>query len=557
MKKNIIYQLLPRLFSNQNTTNKFAGTLAQNGCGKFNDINDVALKSIKDFGATHVWYTGVLENATQTVYDGLPADDPAVVKGVAGSPYAVKDYYDVNPDYAVNVKQRMKEFEDLINRTHRHNMKVIMDFVPNHVARGYRSDVRPKGIQDLGEGDDTNVAFSTKNNFYYIPGQPFKGPKGTTTLKENPAKVTGSGSTTASPDVNDWYETVKLNYGLDVFHGESKHFDPIPSTWNKMLDILLFWSQKGIDGFRCDMAQMVPPEFWKWAIQRVREKHPQMYFLAEIYEEHKYRDYISAGFDSLYDKNGMYDHLRKLMEGHGSAYDVRNVWQGLEGISSNMLRFLETHDEQRITSQFFATDAFTAVPSMLVTATLSDGPYLLYFGQEIGVEATEPEGFSGADGRTTIFDYWGLKDWQAFLNAGKYDTQKLSERQKSLRHFYSSLNHFVLGSEAVKSGKFWDLQYVNDNGQSEGYNAHRLYSYLRFSDNQKLLFVVNFSKEEEYNFVLKTGKDALQAMKFDAQSNVSLTQVFPTSSSQKLNGNLVEGIRTSLKPLSVVVYQLS
>ena len=176
--KLIIYQLLPRLFGNTNTTNRVWGTLADNGSGTFADINDAALESIKTLGATHIWYTGVLEHATMTDYSaqGITPDDPAVVKGRAGSPYAIKDYYDVVPDFAESVPDRMAEFEALVARTHAHGLKVIIDIVPNHVARQYQSDAKPAGVPDLGEDDDVRQAFSTQNNFYYLPGTAFVPP---------------------------------------------------------------------------------------------------------------------------------------------------------------------------------------------------------------------------------------------------------------------------------------------------------------------------------------------------------------------------------------------
>lgn len=73
--------------------------------------------------------------------------------------------------------------------------------------------------------------------------------------KEYPAKATGNNRFDAYPNINDWYETVKLNYGIDYQNGNTPHFNPIPDTWTKMLDILLFWAGKNIDGFRCDMAE--------------------------------------------------------------------------------------------------------------------------------------------------------------------------------------------------------------------------------------------------------------------------------------------------------------
>lgn len=562
MDKLIIYQIFTRLFGNQNTTNRPYGSRDENGVGTFNDINDEALRSIKRLGASHVWYTGILEHATQTDYSayGIQTDDPAVVKGRAGSPYAVKDYYDVDPDLAVNVPDRMAEFEALIERTHVHGLKVIIDFVPNHVARQYRSDTKPASVVDLGQNDDTSVRFSINNNFYYLPGETFVAPESglepsSSRLHEFPAKVTGSGSITATPDINDWYETVKLNYGFNVFDG-SLNVNPTPATWNQMLDILLFWAGKGVDGFRCDMAHLVPVEFWRWAIGRVRLQYPRMIFIAEIYDPGLYRSFIfDGGFNYLYDKVGLYDSLRALMEGHGSCYDITRVWQQQSGdYAQHMLRFLETHDEQRIASRFFASDPWAAIPAMTLSATMHTGPYLLYFGQEIGVRAEGSEGFSGDDGRTTIFDYWGLPEWQGFINHGRYDGLGLSDNQQQLRAFYQQLNYLVNESDAIQNGYFYDLQYVNDNGQSAGYDAHQLYSYLRYTERQKLLIVCNFSNHTAYETTVNIPPPAFEVMGIDPTQTLHLTDLFLTNTDIETIGKA--GIPVLMPPRGVLVLEI-
>ncbi|MFM8913415.1 MAG: alpha-amylase family glycosyl hydrolase, partial [Flammeovirgaceae bacterium] len=318
-QKMVVYQMMTRLFANTNTANNFFGSVEENGVGKMNNINDAALKGIKELGVTHVWYTGIIEHALLTDYSkyGIASDDADVVKGKAGSPYAIKDYYDVNPDLAVDVAKRMKEFEELVARTQAQDLKVIIDFVPNHVARSYKSDAKPAGEKDLGEGDDVTVAFKPTNNFYYLPGQPFVAPKrpyqqGAPNVDgkfaENPAKVTGNNQFTAAPNLGDWFETVKLNYGVDFQNGEKRYFNPVPNTWEKMRDILVYWANKRVDGFRCDMAEMVPVEFWQWAIPQVKKVNPQIVFIAEIYNPSQYRNYLDNGhFDVLYDKVQLYD----------------------------------------------------------------------------------------------------------------------------------------------------------------------------------------------------------------------------------------------------------
>lgn len=539
--KFIIYQVFTRLFGNQKTTNKFYGTIEENGCGKFNDIDDTALAALKDFGVTHMWYTGVLEHATLTDYSsfGIQPDHPLIVKGIAGSPYAVKDYYDVDPDLAVDVPNRMQEFEHLISRTHAHGLKAIIDFIPNHVARQYHSDVMPAGVKDFGEDDDDTVAFKPSNNYYYIPDHDFIVPEGhkppvplTAPYHERPAKATGNDVFQAQPSQYDWYETIKLNYGIDYLNGRRRYFDPIPSTWLKMYDILSFWVKKGVDGFRCDMAEMVPVEFWGWVIPEIKKVKPEVIFIAEIYNPFEYRNYINIGkFDYLYDKVGLYNSLRRIIEGNGSAEDITRIWQHESGdISRNMLRFLENHDEQRIASRYFAGNPWTALPAMVLCATLHTGPLMIYFGQELGVDPDEAEGFQSEDGRTTIFDYWGVPEFQQWVNGGKFNEEQLTTEQKTLRNFYRNMNHFVLENEAVYAGAFYDLQYVNADGQSYNYDKTYLYSYLRYTDNQKLLLVYNFHTAHTVETAVKIPQDVwTNVLKLGNTLQYVLRPVFPVS----------------------------
>ncbi|MDB5130453.1 MAG: hypothetical protein JWR02_202 [Mucilaginibacter sp.] len=511
--KLIIYQLLPRLFGNTKTLNKTYGSVEENGVGKFNDISDKALQEIKKMGFTHVWFTGVLEHATMTDYTpyGINSDDPDVVKGRAGSPYAIKDYYDVDPDLAVNVKNRMAEYQALINRTHASGLKVIMDLVPNHVARTYASDAKPAGVRDFGQDDDKTKAFDPQNDFYYIPGQSFVVPAGynaggdnfKSPLKnhgfdENPAKATGNDVFSATPAINDWFETIKLNYGVDYLHARKTYFDPVPPLWNKMYDILHFWSEKGIDAFRCDMVEMVPMEFWGWVIPRLKAENPQLIFIGEAYNTALYNNYILNGkFDYLYDKVGLYDGIKRLTrdEPNATTWDINRVWNhDCSGIDQHMLRFMENHDEQRIASPYFAGNPWLAVPGMIVTATLSTGPVMVYFGQEVGEPAQGAEGFSGDDGRTSIFDYWGVPEHQKWLNNGKFDGTQLSDDQKRLRDFYSILLNAVYNNEALRSGKFYELMMANE--RQPGFNQ-RLYLYLRYTGKQRILVVTNFNRSQQ------------------------------------------------------------
>ena len=493
MSKLSIYQVLPRLFGNENTTNKQNGTIEENGCGKFNYFTPKALQEIKSLGITHIWYTGIIEHATQTDYSayGIRKDHHGVVKGKAGSAYAIKDYYDVDPDLAENVENRMGEFEDLVKRTHKAGMKVIIDFVPNHVAREYHSDAKPAGVVDLGQNDHAQWAFSPLNNFYYLPNQAFLPQFYVKGYNEFPAKATGNDQFTASPTQHDWYETVKLNYGVNYVEGHQKQFDPIPDTWFKMRDILLFWASKKIDAFRCDMAEMVPVEFWGWVIPQVKAKYPDNLFIAEVYNPSEYRNYIFQGkFDYLYDKVGMYEMLRNVTSRNYPVCDITNTWQALGGIENRMLNFLENHDEQRIGSGFFSGNGMYAQPAMIVAATLTQAPVMIYFGQELGELGMDSEGFSGLDGRTTIFDYWGVKTVQNWTNNGAFDGGKLTDEQKELRAFYQKLLNITLNEKAITDGVMFDLEFANfDNPK---FNTHEQYAYFRKHENELLLFVLNF-----------------------------------------------------------------
>ena len=562
--KLVIYQLMTRLFGNKVALNKPYGTIGENGCGKFNDINDKALDEIKKLGVSHVWYTGVIEHATMTDYttQGIPADDADVVKGRAGSPYAIKDYYDVDPDLAVVVKNRMSEYEALIKRTHDHGLKVLMDFIPNHVARSYKSDAKPLGVIDLGATDDKTKAFVPNNNFYYLPGKSFvvpagynplgalKGPREDGKFFEVPAKATGNDVFSEAPKVDDWFETVKLNYGIDYQNGRTAHFETVPDTWKKMRDILVYWAGKNVDGFRCDVAEMVPVEFWAYVIPEVKKVKPDIVFIGEAYNPKEYKTYLDKGkFDYLYDKVGLYDGLRRLMHQEGSTEEITKVWrEESNGFSSHMLRFLENHDEQRIASKDFATDPRRAIPAMTVTATLASGPIMLYSGQEVGEPAHGSEGFSGEDGRTTIFDYWGVPEHQKWLNQGKFDGGKLSPEQKSLREFYARLLTVASTNDAIRRGRFYELQDANNLGKE--YNQRHLYTYLRYTDKQQLLIVVNFSAEKTYRPVLNIPAEAMAVAGLNAKKIYTYTNLLADE-------ELRSALNLTLAPLSAYIFEIN
>ncbi|WP_411767319.1 alpha-amylase family glycosyl hydrolase [Winogradskyella sp. A3E31] len=535
-KKEVVYQVFTRLFGNTNTTNKPWGTLEENGVGKFNDFTDKALAEIKDLGVTHIWYTGVPHHDVITDYTdyGISNDDPDVVKGRAGSPYAVKDYYNVNPDLAEDVNNRLQEFEALIERTHNNGLKVIIDIVPNHVARNYQSITNPEGTSDFGADDDKTVTYAVNNNFYYNPGEAFKVPEWKNGYKplggehhpmadgkfeEHPAKWTGNGSRASQPDMNDWYETVKVNYGIspegqkdfdelpDGFENEDykTHFEywsdkVVPDSWVKFKDIAMYWTAKGVDGFRFDMAEMVPVEFWSYMNSHIKMENPDAFLLAEVYQPHLYRDYIKKGkMDYLYDKVQLYDTLKHVMQGHGKTDNIPPIFEDLKDIEHHMLHFLENHDEQRIASPDFAGDALKGKPAMVVSATSTTAPTMVYFGQELGEKAEEDLGF-GDPTRTSIFDYGSVSSVVRWVNGKNFDGGQSTEEELQLRDFYKRLLNFTINSSALM-GKYQDIHAYNQE-KTEGYND-KVLSFVRWSDDEKLIIISNFNGENAYSFELQ------------------------------------------------------
>ena len=535
-KKKVVYQVFTRLFGNTNTTNKPWGTLEENGVGKFNDFTDKALSEIKDLGVTHIWYTGVPHHNVIRDYTkyGISNDDPDVVKGRAGSPYAVKDYYNVNPDLAENVENRLQEFEYLIERSHKANLKVIIDIVPNHVARNYQSLTNPKGTKDFGKEDDKSVVYNTNNNFYYVPNTKFKVPDflngylplggekhilSDKNFDENPAKWTGNGARSPKPSFYDWYETVKVNYGISPegkkdfdqlptgFEAEDykKHFDfwkekTVPNSWTKFRDIALYWLEKGVDGFRYDMAEMVPVEFWSYMNSAIKMKKSDAFLLAEVYNPSLYREYIKKGkMDYLYDKVQLYDTIKNVMQGKGLTDNIPPIQEDLKDIEQHMLHFLENHDEQRIASPEFTGNPNKAKPAMVVSATISSAPTMIYFGQEFGEDGSENAGF-GTASRTSIFDYVGVPSLQRWVNDKKFDGGQSSKEELALRDFYKRLLNFTISSEALM-GEYHDIHQYNRD-KTLNYNS-KILSFVRWSENEKLIIVSNFDANESHEFELK------------------------------------------------------
>lgn len=585
-KKEVVYQVFTRLFGNKNTSNKPWGTFEENGVGKFNDFTDTALQEIKDLGVTYIWYTGVPHHALICDYTaiGISNDDPDVVKGRAGSPYAVKDYYNVNPDLAVNPANRLQEFEALIARTHQAGLKVIIDIVPNHIARKYEGKNNPKNVTDFGANDDVTVEYKRDNNFYYIPNKHFEVPDTEKALngeenplidgkfEEYPAKWTGNGSRLAKPDRNDWYETVKVNYGIRPdgskdfpelpagFDTKSykEHFDfwkgkDVPDSWKKFKDIALYWTDKGVDGFRYDMAEMVPYEFWSYMNSAIKVKNPNAFLLAEVYNPNEYRNYIRLGkMDYLYDKVETYDKLKDVIRGKSLPDGLSDIQNGMADIEHHMLHFLDNHDEQRLASPEFAGTPEKGKPLMVVSTTISTSPTMIYFGQEVGEAGNENAGF-GTHSRTSIFDYVGVPNHQRWMNGGKFDGGQLSQSEKDLRDFYKRLLNFSLKSAALM-GKYQEIQTVNRH-ETQGYDSG-IYAFLRWSDTEKLLVVTNFSWLTTSNFEIKIPSYIMQKWNLK-DGNYTLTdQLYHKSAIQLQVLNGVGKAHITIAPSESFIYQL-
>lgn len=552
----MIYQMFPRVFSNMTANPVWNGTIEENGSGKLNDITPKVLKSLGDLGVNCIWLTGVIEMATKTSFAGIAADNPNVVKGEAGSPYAIKDYYDIAPCLAENVEKRMEEFEGAVKRIHSQGMKVLIDFVPNHTAREYHSDVAPAGIKDFGADDDDSKFFSRDNNYYYIPNQKFVphfplDREGGEAYCEFPAKCTGNDCFSPFCGDHDWYETVKLNYGYDP-GDHSRHFDPVPNTWFKMLHILRYWASKGVDGFRCDMVFMVPQEFWHWVIPQVKKDYPGVIFIGEIYDINLYRPFIDyCHFDYLYDKVNLYDTLVGIERHNYSAAQLTGCWQRIDGLGESMLNFLENHDEVRFASREYANDALRVVPSLVVSSMISKGPFMIYYGQELGEPAHDNEGFAGDNNRTTIFDYWSMDRMRRWYDGGKCSVRRLTKDERWLRSLYGKVLTLCNSSSALREGNFFDLMYVNLH--NVGFDPHRQYAFLRYSDEEGLLIVANFD-EKEREVTVNIPHLAIEMGSLPVGMVEAVDQLWGETQEVEIAGD--SGARVRVKGLSAVVLKL-
>ncbi|OBS99457.1 alpha-amylase [Vibrio tasmaniensis] len=583
-KKHSIYQVFTRLFGNQNTQNTPWGTVEQNGVGKFSDFTDTALTEIKELGITHIWYTGVPHHALINDYKniGVSDDHPSVVKGRAGSPYAVKDYYSVNPDLADDPAKRLEEFEALIKRSHDNGLKVIIDIVPNHIARNYEGLNNPEGISDFGDQDKVDIEYHRNNNFYYIPNSSFELPEIdpafvplggeqhsalTSPFLEAPAKWTGNGSRLSKPSFDDWYETVKINYGVrpdgskdfpelpndyakrdHIAHYHFWQQVDVPNSWVKFRDIALYWLEKGVDGFRYDMAEMVPVEFWSYLNSSIKMKNQEAFLMAEVYQPDLYRDYIHLGkMDYLYDKVDLYDGLKAIMQGKASTAIIPEIQHQMMDIEHHMMHFLDNHDEQRVASPEFVGNPHIAKPAMLVSTLLSSSPTMIYFGQEVGEPGAENAGF-GQPSRTSIFDYIGVPQHQKWMNGGKFDGGQLNEHEKQLRLFYQQVMTFSLNHSSM-TGAYQDLHQSNQLSDS-------VYAFLRFDNQELVIAAANFSQSKTEHIQLKVTAEVIQKLGL-ADGDYPFKEHIEGAQQQTLYvENGVGYFNAELKPLAALAWVL-
>lgn len=592
----VIYQLLLRLFGNKVETRRTNGTLEENGCGKFADINDAALDSLKQMGFTYLWLTGALEQASGTSYPGRPADAPDILKGLAGSPYAIRDYFNVCPDYALDPARRLDEFKELLDRCHDHGFKVIIDFVPNHVARSYHSDVRPD--LSFGEGDDHGAFFARDNHFFYLRGTdpgagpplklPTAGMPGCTGLfapETDFGRVSGNNVISWAPSIDDWYETVKLNYGHDFTCGrDTSHLpasdappEEVPRTWRTMDEVIGYWQAMGVDGFRVDMAHMIPMEFWHWSVKRARERDPAVFFSAEAYDNdpakltdrHVLDELLHAGFDAVYD-DPVYDALEALYDGSAKWANDLDELTFTGGRFHRSLRYAENHDEVRLASpkEWGGLGMAVGRPVTAVLFGLGRGPLMIYSGQEVGEPAAGREGFGGDDARSTIFDYWSMPELVKWVNGGRYDGGRLSPEQQQLREWYGKL--IRLSSEpAFTQGEFYGLNHANKENPAFGridgetVSGHWLYAYLRrdAASGQAFFVIANFHGSVTLRGVrVIIPEHALGWLEISPESAVKFQDRLANDWSSSADASILphEGLPLpALPPLSAMMIELS
>lgn len=309
---------------------------------------------------------------------------------------------------------------------------------------------------------------------------------------------------------------------------------------------------KGVDGFRYDMAEMVPAEFWSYLNSAIKSKKRDAFLLAEVYNPSMYREYIQIGkMDYLYDKVELYDTLKNIIQGKGSTDHLPAIREGLADIEHHMLHFLENHDEQRIASPQFAGDAYKGLPMMVVSALQTTSPTMIYFGQEVGEAGEGNPGF-GSQSRTTIFDYWGVPAHQRWMNNGKFDGGMSTPKEKELRQFYKTLLNLSISNQAF-SGEFADLHILNRKANTL-YND-KLYSFARFKGDDKIIVIANLSPDKPFKSSLFVNHELIKTWQL-SDGDYCMTDLL-TEKSYSLKVTKSEGtITMDLHPLQSLVLSL-
>jgi glycosidase len=497
------------------------------GRGKVTDISDEILKKLALFGIDYLWLTGVMEAASSDVLD----ED--IIKGDAGSYYAIYDSWDVSPQIGT-----MNEFEDLVKRAHSHGLRILIDLVPNHTARDHRTDVLCKSKMDFGDQDRQDTFFDVNNNYYYVLNTVFTPPgmfgKGDRRYDrdifrdgvqyESPAKVTGNDVISSHPSISDWFETVKLNYGYNLL-GSRGYFDPIPRTWTQISDIAKYWLEKGVDGFRIDFAHAVPIEFWRYFAEKVRDVKGDAFLLAEAYESDlsmklpgfTYQAMYEAGFDSIYNSSLYWNFRNQATEpGNREFFRTENTvidrdWVGESG--AMFTHYMENHDEVRLASRHFAVGLASreqrAELGLAYTSFLSllPGHMLIHGGQELQEDAGVYGSFAGDNGRTSIFDF-------------VYQPQVLAWLRKDIKPHFLAFRDKYRRLLALKSQSPFRLSHSNNvptyrNLYATNYKKEQnrwVGAYVRFDGSDRYLVVINSDPFEGHeatiHFTSEWGEDS-------------------------------------------------
>jgi glycosidase len=320
-------------------------------------------------------------------------------KGTLGSPYSVQDYYGINPEFGT-----LDDFKSLVAAAHKNGMKIVIDLVANHTAW------------------DSKMA------------------------KEHPEWFTKDSAGNFIPPVADWSDVIDLNYG----NKDLRRY---------MIEMLKYWVRDiGIDGYRCDVSEMVPVDFWDEARAALDSIKPVFMLSEGMYAEHHLK-----AFDMTYGWNS-YHTMADIFAGKKPAFEMDSVLIR-ESLSypkkSLRLRFSSNHDENAWDMpdiQKFGDDG--AKMAAVLTNTFPGVP-LLYNGQEVGSRE-----------KLGLFEKHEV-DWT---------------KGKEWTDFYTTLYAIRKNNSALALG---DYQFVKNN------LPEKIYSFIRTDGRNTVLVAVNFSDKQQ------------------------------------------------------------